>query len=411
MLKKITAILMAFIFAFTLASCGKNSLLDRLKAPPVTEQETSAAPEPVISEDIPEISKKIVILVPAGEQFNESIMAANMLKEKYADNVIVKEYDNSYALADNAENDIIVAAADAASDSTVGAIVFAKSARLTSEAITAALGVNPELKIICIEPEDSVNKIAAKCDLVLCVDWVKAAADIVAFAKNQGATQFLMMSFDRHLGQTQNPDDVYTLLASTLKSSISNECSNQGIEFIYHNCPDPISSGGINAVKKDIRESVVRETESGKLAEENVALFSTDQFIQNELINVANENKYIYISPSFPSAYNGICNLYSVALPENPYNTGSFKVDVASASVSSKAKLGYYNYPLETVLLTGAVHTAFDILADNTTASNLTDRVTLRLNDAAVNDEFTVRPFANGGNIYAAYCPAFEALH
>lgn len=411
MFKKITAILLAFIFTFMLASCGKNSFFDRFRTPPVTEAETVPAPEPVISEEIPEISKKIVILVPAGEQFNEGIMAANMLQKNYGNNVIVKEYSNNYTLADNADNNIITAAADAAADSSVGAIVFAKSTRLTSEAITSALGNNPELKIICIEPEDSVDKIAAKCDLVLCADWTSAAADIVALAKSKGATQFLMMSFDRHLGQTQNPDDVYSLLAATAKSSIISECEKQGIEFIYHNCPDPINSGGINAVKKDIRDSLARYRESGKVSEESVALFSTDYFIQNELINIANENKYIYVSPAFPSAYNGICDLYSVALPENPYNTGSFKADVAGASVSSKALLGYYNYPLETVLLTGAVHTAFDMLAGKTTSSNMAARVAMRLNDAAASKDFSVKSFGSGSNVYAAYCPAFESLH
>lgn len=411
MFKKITALFMAFTFTFMLASCGKNSFFDRFKSPPVTEQETTAAAEPVTSEEIPEISKKIVILVPAGEQFNESILAANMLEKKYSSNVIVKEYQNNYSLADNQEHGIIDVAAEVAADKSVGAIVFAKSTRLTSEAITAALGANPELKIICIEPEDSVDKIAAKCDLVLCADWSGAAADIVALAKAKGATQFLMMSFDRHLGQTQNPDDIYSPLAATVKSSIIAECKNQGIEFIYHNCPDPINSGGINAVKKNIRESVIRYQESGKLAEENVAIFSTDYFIQNELINIANENNYIYVSPAFPTAYNGICDLYSVALPENPYNTGSFKADVASASVSAKAHLGYYDYPLETVLLTGAVHTAFDMLAGKTASDNMSDRVAMRLNDAAANKNFTIKSFGSGNNIYAAYCPAFESLH
>ncbi|MBP3697204.1 MAG: DUF3798 domain-containing protein [Clostridia bacterium] len=411
MFKKITAILMAFTFIFTLASCGKGSFLDRFKTPPVTEQETEAVAEPVISEDIPEISKKIVILVPAGEQFNEGIMAADMLQKKYADNVIVKEYQNNYTLADNLGHGVIDVAAEVAADKSVGAIVFAKSTRLTNEAITAARGNNPELKIICIEPEDSVDKIAAKCDLVLCVDWVSAANDMVALAKSQGATQFLMMSFDRHIGSGTNDSDNTSLLAATAKSAISAACQNQEIEFIYHNCPDPISADGTKAVKKDIRDSLTRYKESGKIAEESVALFSTDYFIQNELINIANENKYVYVSPAFPTAYNGICDLYSVELPENPYSTGSFKADVASATVSAKAILGYYNYPLETVLLTGAVHTAFDMLAGKTTANNMADRVAMRLNDAAASKDFAVKSFGSGNNIYTAYCPAFEALH
>lgn len=395
---------MAFALTFMFASCG------RFGNPPANEAVTAPVAKPVISEEIPATDKKIAVLVPAGEQFNESIMAANMLQNQYADNVIVKEYSNSYSLADNIDNNIVTVAGDVASDSSVGAVVFAKSTRLTSEAITAALAHNPELKIICIEPEDSVDNLSAKSDLVLCVDWASAAADIVSLAKSKGATQFLMMSFNRHLGTTANPDNT-TLLASTVKSAIVAECEKQEIDFIYHNCPDPISADGINAVKKDIRDSLARYKETGKVAEENVAVFSTDYFIQNELINIANENKYIYISPAFPTAYNGLKDLYSVALPENPYNTAGFKADLVSACSACKAGLGFYNYPLETVLLTGAVHAAFDMLAGKTNSGNLADRIALRLNDAAVSDAFTVKPFGNGSNIFAAYCPAFEALN
>lgn len=403
MAKKITAILMVLTFVFMLASCN------RFKAPPEAVTEITAVAAPVVSEDVPETDKKIVILAPAGEQFNEGKMAAKLLQSQYPKNVVFKEFDNSNVLANN-KNNIVTAAANAASDKSVGAIVFAKSTRLTSEAVTAALGVNPELKIICIEPEDSVDKIAAKCDLVLCVDWVSAATDIVSTAKKQGATQFLLMSFNRHLGNTSNPDDT-SLLASTLKSAIIAECKKQEIEYIYLNCPDPISAGGVKAVRKEIRDSLARYKDDGKIKEESVALFSTDYFIQSELINIANENKYIYISPAFPTAYNGISDLYSVALPDSPYNTESFKAAVASASVSSQARLGFYNYPLETALLTGAIHTAFDLLAGKTTAENLAARTELRLNDAAANKKFAVKPFGNGSNIFAAYCPAFETLN
>lgn len=403
MVKKITAIIMALMLVFTLASCS------RFGKPPA-EEETTVIAKPVVSEEISKTDKKIVVLVPSGNQFNESIMAAKMLQSSYPDNVVIKEYSNSYSLAENQENSIVTAAADAASDKSVGAIVFAKATRLTSEAMTAAIGNNPEIKIICIEPEDSIDRISVKCDLVLCIDWAAAAADIVALAKSKGATQFMMMSFNRHLGNTSNPDDT-SLAASTAKSAIIAECEKQEIQFVYHNCPDPISAGGTNAVKKDIRDSVTRYKESGKIAEENVAIFSTDYFIQSELINIASENKYIYISPAFPSAYNGVNDLYSVALPANPYETGSFKTALSGASASCKAGLGFYNYPLETVLLTGAVHTAFDMLAGKTTSENLTSRTNMRLNDAAANKDFTYKPFGNAGNVYVAYCPAFETLN
>ena len=395
MIKKITAALLVLIMIFTLASCA---LIKKENEP------TSATP--VISETVEIGDKKVAILVPAGSQFNEGTLAANHIKASYSSNVIVKEYDNSYALAENKSN-IITVSEQVAKDTSVGAIVYAKATRLTSEAITAAKAVNPELKIICIEPEDSADKIAAKSDLVLCVDWVSAAADMVACAKAQGAEYFVMTSFNRHTSGYGS--DNTSMLAATAKTALSQECKNQGITFIHINTSDPISSGGKKTVVKEVRDTLARYDEEGTISGENVALFSTDYHLQDELIKIANEKSYICISPAFPSAYNGVSDYYKVEFPQDLYNTAGFKTTAASATTGN-ARFGYYNYSLETVLLTGAVHTAFDMIAGKTTSENLSERVALRLNDASANDKFVAKNFGGSENIYSAYCPAFESL-
>ena len=389
--------MLVLIMIFALASCAfiKNNK---------TDEPASAAP--VLSEAVELGDKKVAILVPAGTQFNEASMAAKYIQSAYSANVIIKEYDNSYALAEN-KNNLITVSEQAANDASVGAIVYAKSTRLTSEAINAAKAINPDLKIICIEPEDSADKIAAKSDLVLCVDWVSAAADMVACAKAQGAEYFIMTSFNRHTSGYGS--DNTSMLAATAKNAFSQACKNNEIKFIHLNTPDPISSGGTKAVIKEIRDTLARYDEDGTLSGENVAIFSTDYHIQSDLVSIANEKNYIYISPSFPSAYNGIADYYKVSLPQNPYDTAAFKAEAVKAATGN-AKLGYYNYSLETVLLTGAVHTAFDMLAGKTTSKNLSERTALRLNDAAASDKFTVRNFGGSANIFAAYCPAFETL-
>ncbi len=397
MIKKITAALLVLTMIFTLASCAF------LKKEPA---ETPSPAVPVISETVVTGDKKVAILLPAGTQFNEASLAAKHIQAAYSSNVIIKEYDNSYALSEN-KNNIIAVAEQAANDASVGAVVFAKATRLTSEAITAAKAINPDLKIICIEPEDSAEKIASKSDLVLCVDWVSAATDIVACAKAQGAEYFVMTSFNRHT--SGQGSDNNSMLAATIKTAVTNECQKQEIKFIHLNTPDPISSGGKTAVIKEIRDTLKRYDEDGTLSGENVAIFSTDYHIQDELIKIVNEKKYIYISPSFPSAYNGIGDYYEVTMPQNPYETANFKTIAASAATGN-AKLGYYNYSLETVLLTGAVHTAFDMLAGKTTSENLSERVNLRLNDASANSKFATKNFGGITNIFASYCPAFEKL-
>lgn len=403
MFKKLTAMLLVFVLTVTLSSCYFMKKKDAADA----AQNDASVRTPVVSEEVTVGDKKVAILVPAGSQFNEGMMAAKKLQTMYPNNVIVKEYSNSNNLSDNRENSLIKVSEEVASDTSVGAVVYAKSTRLTNEAITAAKALNPDIRVICVEPEVSMDKLAEKSDLVLCTDWSSAAADIVACAKAQGAEYFVMTSFDRHISGLTS--DSTSLLNATAKSAISSECEKQEITFVYHNAPDPISSGGTNAVVKDIRESIVRYKEEGKINGENVAIFSTDYFIQSEIIKIANENKYIYVGPSSPTPYNGVCDVYSTALPENPYDTANYKAALAKAATGN-ARFCFYNYPLETVLLTGAVHTAFDMIAGKTTKDNLEQRVTLRLKDAAADDKFTVIHFGGTENVYSAYCPAFEAL-
>lgn len=394
MFKKFIAVFLALVLVLSFAACGKKD--------PVEEKNTV----PVTSEDIPMSEKKIAILAPAGTQFNESVMAAKEIAKEYSGKVIVKEFDNSSVLADN-KNSLFEATNQIAADKTIGAVIYSKAARLTNEAILSAKMTNPDLHFICIEPEASVGNLAELSDAVLCVDWVKAADDIVAFAKSQGAKYFLMTSFNRHLSGSSSADNV-SLLASTAKSAIGSACKKQGIEFIYHNAPDPISADGKDAVIKSIREGIARYKKNGTLKGSDIAVFSTDYHIQNELLGIADENNYIWIGPSFPTAYNGVGEYLKVALPEKVSDVAAYRDEVKKAS-AEMTKASIYTYPLEATLLRAAVHIAFDILAGKTDSSNLRERVTMRLTDAAANDKFTSKLFGGYSNVFAVYCPAFES--
>ncbi len=395
MLKKIISLILVAALVFAFASCGKKEPDDITTAPDVT------------SEVLPETDKKIAILVPSGAQFNEAAMAAKQLVADYPDKIVVKEFDNSASLKENT-NDLISVTREIAQDANFGAIIFAKAVRLTNEAMLEAQTNNPELKLVCIEPEASVGNISGKADAVLCIDWVKAAEDIVACAKAQGAEYFLMTSFNRHISGS-SVIDKQSLLAATAKSALNTACQKNGIEFIYHNAPDPISSGGTKAAVQDIKDGIARYKDSGKISGENVAVFSTDYSIQKELISIAEVNKYIYIGPSFPTAFNGLGDVWEVTLPSDSSDIAGYKSSLAAAAPDS-LRAGIYTYPLETVLLTSALHITLDLLAGKTTSDNLLERVTLRIKDAAANDKLTVKTFGGYNNVFAVYCPAYEAL-
>lgn len=395
MLRKILSVFLAAVLVFSFASCGKKN----------PEPETTVH---VTSEPIPETDKKIAILVPSGSQFIEADLAAKKLAAEYPEKIVIKEFDNSSSLIEN-KNNLINVTREIAQDDTFGAIICSKSVRLTNEALLEAQTYNPALKLICIEPEASVANVSEKADVVLCVDWVKAAADIVRCAKAHGAKHFVMTSFNRHISGSSVIDS-QSLLASTAKSALNTECKKQGIEFVYHNSLDPISSGGTDAVIKEIRESIARYKKAGKIGESDVAVFSTDYFIQSALVGIAQENGYIYIGPSFPTAFSGLGEVLSVPAPSDTSDIAAYKTSVITATPAG-LKAGFYSYPLETVLLTSAVHIAMDLLAGKATSESLSDKVTMRISDAAAKDEtVTVKQFGGYSNVFAVYKPAFEKI-
>ncbi len=399
MFKKIIAVILALSMVFAFAACkGKEENEPTKTKQPLADVTSQALNVP---------DKKIAILVAAESQYAEDYRAAKELEAKYPDKITVKEYPETSKLVAG-DPQIMKISKEIAADSAYGAIIYARATQYTADAIRVAKEVNPDIKTVCVEPEGSVDRLAKESDLILCVDWVKAATDIVAAAKKQGAEYFLMFSHTRHISGASSIDNIVMLYA-TAKNAFSKACEEQGISFVFDTAPDPNYSGGINDVNRYMREAVARHVKSGKIEGKKVAVFSTDTFAQEELINIANEKEFIYVSPSFPTAYDGIRSVYKIEMPKNIGDVSAY-VDNAKKAVTGSAKFSIYNYPLASVMLYTAVHCTFDILSGKTTAENLGEMTKMRAKDCAGNDKFSVEEFANYTNVYAVYCPAFEIV-
>ena len=387
-IKRIIAAMLAFVLIFGLAACKDNS------NPSGSDIEKVVASE-----------KKVAILVAPEAQYPEDYKAAAALAAEYPDKVVVKKYADSRILkAGNPE--IMKISQDLASDSEIGAIIYARATQFTSNAISAAKSINPDIVTVCVEPEESVEKIAASANLVFCVDWAKAAKDIVATAKNQGAKYFVVFSINRHINE--NP------LLMNANGAIKLACEEAGITYVYENAVDPIYSSGIRGARQFIKESVARLYANKNIDGTDVALFSTDSSVQPTLIEVANSKGLIYTCPSFPTAYNGLGEAYEIAMPENIADVNAYIESAkaaASADAEGKARLAAYKFPLATTLLKSALHCAFDILNGTLTAETMATYAEGRAINAADNKNFSVVPYsAELANVFAAYCEGFEIV-
>lgn len=386
---KILAAALTLILVFSFAACGKKDDSSLEKINKIT---------------LPD--KKVAILVAPEEQYPEDYRAAQELAAKYPEKIVVKEYPDSRILVAG-DPQIMTLSEELASDSTIGTIIYARATQFTSNAIAKAKSKNPDLKIICIEPEESITKIAESSDLVFCADWSLAAQGIVAAAKEQGAKYFVVFSLNRHIGEND--------MLANANSAIKAACEEQGISYLYENGIDPNWAEKIAGSQKYVKEAVARLELNNKIEGTDVALFSTDSSVQSTLVEIANSKGMIYVSPSFPTAYNGAAEIYAdAASPAEVKDVKSYIKSLkaaAQADTQGSARISVYNYPLASTLLESAVYCAFDILNGTTSADNLSANVTARLNETADNNKFTVKAYSEElSNVFAAYCPDFEKI-
>lgn len=380
--KRIIAALMAAVLLFAMAGCktkpGKN--------------------EKVV---LPQ--KKVAILVAPEAQFPEDYKAAQELAAEYPNTIIVEEYEDSRILK-GGDPGIITLSKQLASDVEVGAIIYARATQFTRNAIYKAKEINPEIVTVCLEPEDDIEEIAELSSLVLCVDWAKAAEDIVAQAKAQGAKHFLAFFVSRTM--TSN------MLIRDTVNALKAACEAQGINFISDSSADT-NSVQIAGAQKYIGEAIARHYMNKDIEGKDVAVFSTDSAVQSTLVEQADKRGLIYVCPSFPTAYNGIGEVLEIAAPEKVADVETYiknAKDAVKANTSGTARLSIYKTPLAAILLRGAVHCAFDLLNGTTTAENIAENVTSRLSVAADSKGFTVAAYEPMTNVFKAYQPGFETL-
>ncbi len=388
--KRIAAAMLVFVMLFSLASCKDEKPED-----------------PAVKYNADEIvlpDKKVAILVAPEAQYPEDYKAAKELESEYPNNIVIKEYKDSRIL-EGGDPGIITFSKELANDPDIGAIVYARATQYTRNAIYKAKEINPEIVTVCIEPEEDIEEISDLANLVYCVDWAKAAEDIVAQAKAQGAKYFVAFSISRHI--SSNP-----LIRSEI-DAFKNACDTQGITYIYNSSVDTNNTGGISAAQKYIDEAVARLYLNKTVEGKDVALFSTDSAVQSTLINQANSRGLIYVCPSFPTAYNGLGEVYEIAKPESITDVAAYiksAKDAVEADNSGTARLSIYKTPLASILLRAAVHSSFDLLGGTMTAENMADKATVRALVAANSDDFSITAYGTKKNAFMAYQPGFETL-
>ncbi|HOB10975.1 MAG: DUF3798 domain-containing protein [Acetomicrobium sp.] len=134
-----------------------------------------------------------------------------------------------------------------ADDPLMKAIVVNQSIPGTTEAFRRVKEKRPDILCFAAEAQEDPGVISSTADLVTSVNDVYRGYLIPVAAKMMGATDFVHISFPRHMS--------YELL-SRRRNIMEAVCKDIGVNFHFETAPDPVSDVGVAGAQQFILEKV-----------------------------------------------------------------------------------------------------------------------------------------------------------
>ncbi|WP_099190780.1 DUF3798 domain-containing protein [Tepidibacter mesophilus] len=328
MFKKILAILMATAMIIGLVGCGQ-----------VAKKE--------------EISK-IGIMTGTVSQGEEEYRAAEKMKKKYGDKIVLQTYPDNFM---KEQETTIANVMSMATDPQVKAIVIVQGIPGVSAAIDKAREIRPDMLFVVGVPGEDPDMIASKADVVLQADELGMGMSIPEQAKKMGATKLVHYSFPRHMS--------YQLLAMR-RDLLRETCEKLDMEFIDATAPDPTGDAGVPGAQQFILEDVPR-----KVAElgTDTAFFSTNCSMQEPLIKAALDQGAIYPQPCCPSPYHAFPGALGIQIPDDKKGDIDYVVEEIKSKIAEKGGTGKFStwpVPVNMMFVEGGVEYAKAFLEGNT---------------------------------------------
>jgi len=306
-MKKLFALLMIVIMIFPAVGCGKDIDLG-----------TSGV----------DLGFKIGVVTGTVSQGEEEYRAAEAVKAKYGDQVILQTYPDKFM---DEQETTISNILSIANDAEVKAIVICQAVPGTSAAIDKVREIRDDILIIAAVPGEAPDTISPKADVVLQGDELGMGVTIIEQAEKIGAKTFVHYSFPRHMS--------YPLLAAR-RDIFKTECEARGIAFVDATAPDPTGDAGVPGAQQFILEDIPRKVEEfGK----DTCFFSTNCAMQEPLIKSSLENGAIVAQQCCPSPYHGYPGALGIEIPTDKQGDVAYIVDQISAKIAEKGGTGRFS--------------------------------------------------------------------
>jgi hypothetical protein len=175
--KRLIGLALAMLMAVPMVGCNSPAATEE----PATEPDAAA-------------SYKIGIMTGTVSQGEEEYRAAEQMKEKYGDQIILQTYPDNFM---KEQETTISNVMSMASDPDVKAIIVVQAIPGTSAAIDKVREMRPDILFIAGVPGEDPDMIASKADVVFQADELGMGTSIIEQAEKMGAKKLCSLFFPK----------------------------------------------------------------------------------------------------------------------------------------------------------------------------------------------------------------------
>ena len=183
--------------------------------------------------------------------------------------------------------------ASLADDPLMKAVIVNQAIPGTTESFRRIREARPDILLFAGEAHEDPGVIQSAADLIINADNISRGYLIIAAAKKLGATEFVHISFPRHMS--------YELL-SRRNNIMKEACKDLGVGYHFETAPDPTSDVGVAGAQQFILEKVPAWIEKYG---DNTAFFSTNDAHTEPLLKRIADGEGFFIEADLPSPLMG----------------------------------------------------------------------------------------------------------
>ncbi len=244
-------------------------------------------------------------------------------------------------------------------DPLMKAIIVNQSIPGTTEAFRRVKERRPDILCFAGEPHEDPGVIESVADLAINVDNIYRGYLIPLAAKKMGATDFVHISFPRHMS--------YELL-SRRRNIMEVACNDIGLKFHFETAPDPVSDVGVAGAQQFILEKVPAWLEKyGK----DTAFFCTNDAHTEPLIRQIVAHGGYFVEADLPSPLMGYPGALGIDLSaeKGDFQAITKKIEEVIVEKGAAGRLGTWVYSFGYTTTVGLGELAKRIIDGNATIS------------------------------------------